>query len=95
MSTVIAALFNLFIFLGSSLPGRVLAALGIGWLTYAGLTTAVASLVSLTMSNWNALPLVVYQISSLAGLTDAIGITTAAITARVAVAAMPRLGKLS
>lgn len=95
MSSIIAALFNLFIVLGSSLPGRVLSALGIGWLTYAGLSAAVASMVSLTMSNWNAIPATVYQIASLAGFTDAIGITTAAITARVTVAALPRLGKLS
>jgi len=95
MSTIIAAMFNLFITLGSSLPGRVLSALGIGWLTYAGLSAAVASLVSLTLTNWNAIPATIYQIASLSGFTDAVGITTAAITARVAVAAMPRLGKLS
>jgi len=95
MSTIIAALFNLFIGLSSSLPGRVLSALGIGWLTYAGLSSVVASMVTLTMSNWHAIPATIYQICSLAGLTDAVGIATAALTARVTIAALPKLGKLS
>ncbi|ANE55664.1 DUF2523 family protein [Methylomonas sp. DH-1] len=95
MTTIISALFNLFVLLSSSLPGRVLAALGIGWLTYAGLATAVQSVVTATWSAWNSLPAAAYQLASLAGFTDSIGITAAALVARVSVAALPRLGKLS
>jgi hypothetical protein len=95
MSTIVSALFNLFIVLSSTLPGRVLSALGIGWITYAGLSVALSSVVNLTWSYWNSLPASVYQIASLGGITDAVGITIAALVTRVSLSSVPRLGKLS
>lgn len=95
MSTIISALWSMFLGLSASLPSRVLSALGIGWLTYTGLSTVLGSLISTTMAKWNAIPAAIYQLLSLAGFTDAVGIVTAAMVTRVAIAALPRLGKLS
>lgn len=95
MSGFLSLLFNLFMTLGTTLPGRVLSALGIGWLTYAGISTAVGALVTQTFAAWNALPATIYQLVSLAGFTDALGITTAAFITRASLSALPKLGKLS
>lgn len=95
MSGFLSLLFNLFMTLGTTLPGRVLSALGIGWLSYAGISAAVAGLVTQTFAAWNAIPAAIYQLVSLAGFTDALGITTAAFVTRAAISALPRLGKLS
>jgi len=95
MNTLIGALANLFLLLSTTLPGRVLSALGIGWITFAGLSTVTNSLVTNTMSAWGNLPTVVYQIASLGGLTDFLGIVTASIVTRTAISILPRMGKLS
>jgi hypothetical protein len=95
MTSILQGLFSLFIALSSSLPSRVLSALGIGWLTYTGLSAVLANLISATFTRWNAIPASIYQLLSLAGFTDAVGIITAAMVTRVTIAALPRLGKLS
>lgn len=95
MSGILGALFGLFVDLGATLPGRIFATLGIGWLTYTGISTALNTVIASAFSAWGSLPSAVYQIASLGGLTDSIGIITAAMTARIAVSAIPRLGKMS
>lgn len=89
------ALSALFVSLASSLPGRVLAALGMGIISYTAVSVAVGTLVDMTMANWNALPATLYQLASLGGFTDAVGILTAALTTKAALASLPRLGVLS
>lgn len=95
MTGFLSLLFNLFMVLGTTLPGKVLTGLGIGWLTYTGLSTALNAVISSTWSAWNKLPATVYQLVSLAGFTDMVGIIAAALVTRVAVSALPRLGKLA
>lgn len=63
---------------------RVLAALGITWLTYEGLDTVAGVLRDTVLSYMGSLPAAGLGLASLAGLTDAVGIALGAIAARVA-----------
>lgn len=92
---MIQALSALFISLASSVPGRVLAALGMGIISYTAVSVAVGTLVDMTISSWNTLPATLYQLASLGGFTDSVGIVTAALTAKAGLASLPRLGVLS
>lgn len=94
MSTLISSLFALFVTLSASLPGRILATLGIGVLTFASMSTAASVVVSTTMSSWGSLPASAYQVASMAGMTDALGITCAAVVARVSMSSLSRFGRL-
>ncbi len=95
MTTIIGALFQMFLSLAAMTPGRVLAALSIGWLTFTALTALVNTVVTNTMAQWSAMPAAIYQLASLAGFTDAVGIITGAMVARVALVSVPVLGKIS
>lgn len=62
---------------------RVLIQLGIGIVSYAAISTAVASLVNSAKSYYLGLPADVLSILSMSGASDAFGIITAAIMARL------------
>lgn len=77
------------------LPGRVLAALGFGVLSYTGYTAAVNSLVYSASNSINSLPLVVYQIAALSGFIDGFGVILSAIVGRSAMIFVDKFSRLS
>ena len=78
-----------------TLPSRVLAALGIGWVSYEGYKTLVDELITQLMASYNAMPIAVYQLLSLAGFTDGLGILLGAFAARASLFAVSQLGKVT
>jgi len=88
--------------LGSFLQGaiaplarRVLAALGLGILTYGAVTLTLGGLVLLAKSHYLALPAMILQLAGLGGIGQALGIVTGAIVYRAAIANMSRIGRIT
>lgn len=77
------------------LAKKILAALGIGWLTYEGLALIGNQVQSAVLANWGAMPASMLQVLTLSGFTEAVGITLGAFTARIALTSFGRLGKIS
>jgi hypothetical protein len=92
---VIKALFGMFGFLADSLPGRVLAALGIGFISMAAYGVAINNLVALAKTNWSGVGGTVLQIASLSGAPEGFGIILGAVVTRATMTGLSRLGKLS
>lgn len=63
---------------------RVLTSLGIGVISYAGLTVSVNAAISYAQTQYTGLPSAVANLAGLAGFGECLGIITAAITFRVA-----------
>lgn len=76
------------------LAKRVLVALGIGTVTYAGLDVAFGAARDLVVSNYGQMSGDVANLVSLAGVGQAIGIILGALAARVGMAALSHLGKI-
>ncbi|MDO8827481.1 DUF2523 family protein [Methylophaga sp.] len=76
-------------------PGRVLAALGMGFISFGAITAILNALVSQAQNSWNSLAGVALQIASLAGIPEALGIVFGASIARAAIEFLPKLGKLA
>lgn len=74
---------------------QVLAALGIGLISYAALTALVDALIVHVQTSYSAIPTAVAQLLDLAGFGSALGIILGAIAARATYAAITRFGKLS
>ena len=77
-------------FLSVSIGGlvvRALAAIGIGYISYVGLSIVVGQAITMAQSKYNGLPSAVLNIASLAGFGECMGIITAAITFRTALLA--------
>ena len=74
---------------------HVLAALGIGLISYAALTALVDAVISHVQSNYSNIPSAVAQLLDLAGFGTALGIILGGIAARAAFGAIARFGKLS
>lgn len=64
---------------------KALLALGIGTITFTGVTEALQGLISMTTSNWASVPSDVLALASVAGIPQAIGIITGAFTTRVGI----------
>lgn len=62
---------------------RVLAVLGIGTVTFTGVTASLQGLIDLAMSNWSGLSADILGLSAIAGIPQAIGIICGAMTAKV------------
>jgi len=77
------------------LAKKVLASLGIGFLTYEGLTAIGSQVQSAVISSWGSIGGATIQILNLAGATSAVGILLSAITAKVALVAIGRIGKVT
>lgn len=75
------------------LAARVLASLGIVWLTYEVLTTLASNVQSQVTTLWGGMPAAMLAFANLTGLTGAVGIMLGALVARAALAAAARLGK--
>lgn len=80
--------------LAGPLAVRVLAALGIGWVTYEGLGLAAQAAIDQLTTQWGQLPASAAQIASLMGLSQSLGIILGAVVARLSISSFTRLGKL-
>jgi hypothetical protein len=77
------------------LAKQVLFSLGIGIVTYAGLSLLETNLQTAIIDSYNGLPYAVSEVCGLAGINTAFGIILGAITARVGFASIKKLGFLS
>jgi hypothetical protein len=73
----------------------VLVSLGIGAITYTGLTLVLDQVVQHVQTSYGQLPASAAQIADLLGVGEALGILLGAMAARVAYASMKKIGKLS
>jgi hypothetical protein len=62
---------------------RALTVLGLGTLTFTGVTASLQGLIDLAVSNWASLGADILALASLAGIPQSLGIITGAMTARV------------
>ena len=74
---------------------KVLVGLGIGAITYAGLTAVGSQIQSAVVSNWGAMGTVTLAILALGGCTKAVGIILSAIAARIAIISIGKIGKVT
>lgn len=78
-----------------ALATRVLTALGIGWVSYAGISALAAQVVQQIQTYWGQGSIEVVNLLEMAGFGQAIGIMLGAIVARATLGAIARLGKLA
>lgn len=81
--------------LAGPLAKKVLTALGIGWLTYAGLDTAVSFGLGLAKSSLAGLSGDILQIAAMSGLFTALSVIAGGIVASLAMVGLTRLTKLT
>jgi len=62
---------------------RVLTILGLGTVTFTGVTASLQTLIDMAMTNWSTIPVAVLQLASLMGIPQGLGIIAGAMTARV------------
>lgn len=62
---------------------KALLALGIGTLTFTGVTAALQALIQAAQTNWSSIPADVMALASLAGVPQGLGIIAGAFTSRV------------
>lgn len=74
---------------------RVLVALGLGMVTYGGLTLIADQVIAAVKSNYEAMAGAPLQILNMLGAGQAIGIILSAIVARAAFAAVGRIAAMS
>lgn len=77
------------------LAKKVLVSLGIGVVTYAGLSLIATQVAGEVQALWGQLPTSIMQIGSLLGIPQSVGIILGAITARVSFVAVGRIGKMT
>jgi hypothetical protein len=75
--------------------GRVLASLGMGFISFTAVTGIVNLLISQLQSTWSGIGGAAFQLISIAGFPTALGITIGAIITRLTINAIPKLGKLT
>lgn len=61
---------------------RALTVLGIGTMTFTGVTVALQGLIDMATSNWSSLPSDVLALASIAGIPQCLGIIAGAFVAR-------------
>lgn len=77
-----------------TLAGRVLLSLGIGWISYAGVATALNAVRGHIEAAWGGNSAVI-NIMWLAGMGEAVGIVLAAFSVRAAFFGISKLGKVA
>lgn len=77
------SLSSLLMKLAGPMAMRILTSLGIGTLTYVGVSEAMDGLISAMTSAWSGLPSDVLALVSLAGVPQGLGIVCGAFTARI------------
>lgn len=63
---------------------RALTVVGVGTVTFTGVTQALEALITNMQSSWSALPAAMLALASIAGVPQALGIVVGAQVARVA-----------
>lgn len=71
--------------LAGPLALRVLTALGVGTITFTGVSTSLQALIDMATSNWSSVGADILALASLAGIPECIGIVCGAMVARVGV----------
>lgn len=74
---------------------KVLLGLGIGWISYSGATLLMSNVIAQVQGAWGGMTGTMLQIASLAGIPESLGIICGALTARVALVAVDRFGKVA
>lgn len=87
MSTLAAFLLAI----TGSVAARVLTSLGIGFATYAALSSLATVVVNNVISNYNAMGSVVLNLLNLAGAGQALGVLAAALVTRASLLAIKKL----
>lgn len=77
------------------LAKRVLAALGIGVISFAAVSAALAAMISAAQTAYNGFPAYAAAFAGLSGLGDALGMIAGALVFRVAYTSLPKLGVLT
>lgn len=75
-------------------PGKIMAMLGIGWLSYQGYSAVVGNIVNLVITNVNSMPAVIFNLAAMAGFVNAFGVILAAIVARGSLTLADKLTKI-
>lgn len=71
-----------------------LAAVGLGWITFEGITGLLDQVRNSVMSGWSSMAPTVYDILALAGFLDAVGIILGAMGTIAGLATMSKLGRM-
>lgn len=74
---------------------KVLVMLGIGFVSYAGISTLTSNVIAHAQSNWGAVSGAMFQLSSLGGIPDVLGIICGALVARASLMAVDKLQKIA
>lgn len=74
---------------------QVMVSIGIGWVTYEGLSALGNSVQEAVISNFGLLPGGMMQIASLLGIPQGLGIILGGFNARLALAVTSRMGKIT
>ena len=85
---------GILVWMMSTIGARILASLGMGFLTFAAVTTAADIMLGEFSAMWGTLPADVFNIISLAGFPEALGWIIGAYLSRLALNALPKLSKL-
>lgn len=85
MPAFLAALLGGLVAAAGSLVGRVLIALGISYVTYTGVSTALSAIQSQVQGNLTGLPVMLLQVAYLLKIDVFISIMFSAITARLTI----------
>jgi hypothetical protein len=76
--------------IAGSVAGRVLLALGMSIVSFAGLSTLVANVNGSIQDNYNSLPATTLQLANIGGLGDFLSIITSAFVTRVSLVALKK-----
>lgn len=77
-----------------ALAKKALIALGLGTITYAGLQAAFNAAQTQVITNYGQMPAAALQLADLAGVGQTIGILLGAMSARVGLAVLSKIGKV-
>lgn len=89
---------SLFAFFGSlavSLPSRILASLGMGFISYAGYSVVGSAMVDLAVNNYSSIGGNALAFMSIGGFGTGFGLILGAIITRLSLMAFTTLGKLT
>lgn len=78
-----ATLATLLMGLAGPLVLRALVVLGVGTMTFTGVTESLQSLIDMATNNWSSLPSDLLALASIAGIPQCLGIIAGAYVARV------------
>lgn len=81
--------------IAGTLAGRVLISLGIGWVTYEGYSLLADQVIAAVQTNMGGVGASTLAILGLAGFPTAIGVILGAFSAKAALSAVARLGRVA